>query len=95
MSLSSPSRHSWLSLANSWADAAGTVIKKTDGRTMLPALAPNGKATLHLLVAAPAVTGRLQLIVNVVAEGNGWLDPSRPGVLRAEVTIAPRERMAP
>jgi len=39
--------------------------------------------------------GRLRLIVNVVAEGNGWLDPSRPGVLRTEVTIAPRERMTP
>ena len=95
MSSSSPSRRSWLTLANSWADAVGTVIKKTDGRTMLPALAPNGKAILHLPVTAPAVTGTLQLIVNVVKEGNGWLDPSGPGVLRAEVTIASRARIAP
>jgi hypothetical protein len=49
---------SGLTLANSWADAAGTVVKKTDDRTMLPALGPNGKAAAGSIHADPACSGR-------------------------------------
>ena len=68
---------------------AGTVVTRIDDRTMLPAVAPGDAAILHLLVTAPAATGKLQLIIHVVEEGNGWLDPHGPGVLRADVTILP------
>jgi hypothetical protein len=56
---------------------------------MLPALSPSGKATLRLLVTAPALPGKLQLIIEVLEESIGSLDPSGAGVLRAEVTIVP------
>jgi acyl-CoA synthetase (AMP-forming)/AMP-acid ligase II/acyl carrier protein len=61
-----------LYLANRWLDEAGNVIIWVDGRVPLPKLPPRTPVALSLPITAPLIAGDVQLIIDVVEEGDTW-----------------------
>jgi acyl carrier protein len=61
-----------LYLANRWLDESGNVIIWVDGRVPLPELPPHTPVALSLPIAAPSVAGNVQLVIDVVEEGDAW-----------------------
>ena len=61
-----------LYLANRWLDETGNVIIWVDGRVPLPKLPPRTPVALSLPITAPSVAGDVQLIIDVVEEGDSW-----------------------
>jgi hypothetical protein len=72
-----------LYLANRWLDEAGNVIIWVDGRVPLPELPPRTPVALSLPITAPSVASDMQLIIDVVEEGDTWFylpqTPPLPG----------------
>ena len=72
-----------LYLANRWLDEAGNVIIWVDGRVPLPELPPRTPVALSLPITAPLVASDMQLIIDVVEEGDTWFylpqTPPLPG----------------
>ena len=61
-----------LYLANRWLDETGNVIIWVDGRVPLPKLPPRTPVALSLPITAPLIAGDVQLIIDVVEEGDTW-----------------------
>ncbi len=68
---------SGLMLGNYWVDSSGQMLQPTDGRSLLPRIAPGETVTLRLTVRAPHRAGHLSLAVDLVEEGSAWFDPAR------------------
>lgn len=81
---------SGLMLGSRWFDQAGVAIAAHDGRVALPRMTPGARAVLSLPVTAPPCTGTMQLVIDVVEEGNRWFDPAGAAALRAAVEITER-----
>jgi acyl-CoA synthetase (AMP-forming)/AMP-acid ligase II/acyl carrier protein len=81
------SEQSNLYLANRWLDEAGNVLTWLDGRMRLPELPPRGRLCVPLTVTAPSIPGKMQLVVDVVEEGNTWLFLPQRTPLPARVKV--------
>ena len=76
-----------LMLGDHWLGAGGEVERWVDARTPLPPLEPGEAATLWLDIAAPLRPGRFTLVVDLVEEGNRWLDRRRRRAPSVEITV--------
>ena len=82
---------SGLTLGNRWLDESARVIEWIDGRVPLPELKSGAEARLRLPITAPRLTGAMQLILDVVEEGNSWFNLPQDAPLRARVEIMHQE----
>jgi Phosphopantetheine attachment site/Thioesterase domain len=79
--------HSGLMIGNRWVDDAGHIIIMIDGRAPISELAPGEEARLSLPIVAPHRPGLVQLVLDVVEEGNTWFHPAGDAPLRVPVKI--------
>jgi hypothetical protein len=83
-----PATHrSGLMIGNRWVDDAGHIIIMIDGRAPISELAPGEEACLSLPIVAPHRPGLVQLVLDVVEEGNTWFHPAGDAPLRVPVKI--------
>jgi hypothetical protein len=83
-----PATHrSGLMIGNRWVDDAGHIIIMIDGRAPISELAPGEEARLSLPIVAPHRPGLVQLVLDVVEEGNTWFHSAEDAPLRVLVKI--------
>jgi acyl-CoA synthetase (AMP-forming)/AMP-acid ligase II/acyl carrier protein len=77
--------YSGLALAGRWLDQKGNVLTLRDGQARLPALAAGDQTTVRLWLVRPQLQQPVQLIVDLVEEGNSWF--GRRGCKPMQLTI--------
>ena len=85
-----PDNKFYLSAANRWLDAGGTLVTNTDGRYGLPRdLKPGEEITVPLLITAPQKPGDYILELDLVQEQVAWFREKGSPAPRFPVKVGP------